>query len=460
MAGIGFELRKLLRHDDYLGIAKAYSYAGIIGAGPWVVSIIGVVLLGILSIKHVIPAALVSEFQTSVTYLISTSLIFSGIFQLAFTRYVADRLFAREHDVVLPNLNGLLTLVMGFGAIAALIVCFTLFPAQGFVYRLLLAATFTLLCGVWVVAVMLTGLKHYRAIVAAFVVAYGATLGVGLLLRPFGLIGLLFAFLLGQFLLFTGLLAVVYRQYYSRHFIAFDFLRPGRLYGSLLASGLLYNAAIWADKYVFWFTPVTSQAIIGPLRASAIYDLPIFLAYLSIIPGMAVFLMRVETDFVEYYDRFYQAVREGGTLSHIRNMRNGMVTSARNGVFDIIKLQSITALCAFVVGPSVLHFFGISGLYVPLFNVDVVGASLQVALMGILNIFFYLDRRRRVVALTAMFFGLNLTLTIISTHLGLYYYGYGFALSLLICVLTGLVWLDHDMERVEYQTFMMQDWAH
>ncbi len=153
-------------------------------------------------------------------------------------------------------------------------------------------------------------------------------------------------------------------------------------------------------------------------------------------------------------------MREGGTLSHIRNMRNGMVTSARNGVFDIIKLQSITALCAFVVGPSVLHFFGISGLYVPLFNVDVVGASLQVALMGILNIFFYLDRRRRVVALTAMFFGLNLTLTIISTHLGLYYYGYGFALSLLICVLTGLVWLDHDMERVEYQTFMMQDWAH
>jgi uncharacterized membrane protein len=399
MAGIGFELRKLLRHDDYFGIAKAYTYAGLIGAGPWVISIIAVVLLGILSIHAVIPARLVAQFQTSVTYLISASLIFSGLFQLAFTRYVADRLFANEREAVLPNLNGLLAIAMGGATFAAIPASLVLFPAQGVVYRLLIASTFTLLCGVWIVAVMLTGLKHYRAIVATFLLAYGTTLGIGLLLRPFGLIGLLFAFTIGQCLLFLGLLGIVYRQYHSKTFMAFHFLRPGQLYPSLLITGLFYNAAIWVDKYLFWFTPYTSQDVIGPLRASTIYDLPIFLAYLSILPGMAVFLMRVETDFVEYYNKFYDAVREGGTLSHIRNMRNGMVTSARNGIFDIIKLQAITALCAFIIGPSVLHFFGISGLYVPLFDVDVVGASLQVALMGILNILFYIDRRTRVVVL-------------------------------------------------------------
>ncbi|MGC8001539.1 exopolysaccharide Pel transporter PelG, partial [Salmonella enterica] len=71
---------------------------------------------------------------------------------------------------------------------------------------------------------------------------------------------------------------------------------------SLMAIGLLYNTAIWIDKAMFWYTPETSQAIIGPLRASVIYDLPVFLAYLSIIPGMAIFLLRMETDFVEDYD--------------------------------------------------------------------------------------------------------------------------------------------------------------
>ncbi len=458
MAGIGFELRKLLRRNDYLGILEAYSYAGLIGAGPWVVSIVGVVLLGILSAGHVFPPRLVSEFQTSVTYLIAGSLMFAGLWQLAFTRYVADRLFANEPDRVLPNLNGLLIVTMGLALVLATACGIFLFHGTGLVYRLLMVALFCLLVGVWVIAVMLTGLKHYRLIVAAFTIAYAATLGVGLLLRSFGLIGLLSAFFLGQLLLFVGLLGAVYRDYRAPQFLAFDFLRPGRMYGSLAACGFFYNAAIWADKFVFWFAPGTGRPVIGPLRASPIYDLPIFLAYLSIIPGMAVFLMRVETDFVDYYDRFYNAVRAGETLSHIRNMRNGMVMAAKTGIFDIVKIQSLTTILAFVIGPSVLRFLGISLLYMPLFKIDVVGAGLQVVFMGILNIFFYLDRRRRVVWLTALFLVLNIGLSIISTYIGLYFYGYGFALSLLIAVLVGLVWLDHDMEQVEYQTFMLQPW--
>ncbi|MHB1672514.1 MAG: exopolysaccharide Pel transporter PelG [Acidiferrobacter sp.] len=459
MAGIGFELRKLMRHNDYLGVVRAYSYAGIIGAGPWVISILGVILLGFLSMHHVFPPRLISEFQTSVTYLIAVSLIFGGLWQLAFTRYVADRVFAREHDRVLPNLNGLLIVAMGSALVVAVAIGFFLFTGTGLVYRLLMIALFSLLTGVWVVAVMLTGLKHYHAILASFAAAYATALGVGLLLRPYGLVGLLFAFLLGQSLLFAGLLAAVYRDYPSPDFLAFDFLKRGRMYPSLLACGLLYNAAIWADKAVFWFTPTTSQHVIGPLRASAVYDLPIFLAYLSIIPGMAVFLMRVETDFVEYYDRFYEGVREGGSLSYIRNMRNGMVTSAKGGIFDIIKVQSLTTILAFVIGPSVLRSLGISLLYVPLFKIDVVGAGLQVALMGILNIFFYLDRRSSAVGLAAIFLALNLGLSLASTYLGLYYYGYGFSVSLLITVLVGLAWLDRDMEAVEYQTFMLQPWS-
>ena len=51
--------------------------------------------------------------------------------------------------------------------------------------------------------------------------------------------------------------------------------------------------------------------MVGPLRSSLIYDLPIFLAYLAVIPGMAVFLLRIETDFAEAHGRFFDAVRGG-----------------------------------------------------------------------------------------------------------------------------------------------------
>ena len=35
MAGIGFELRRILRKNTLIGILEAYAYAGIIGSGPW-----------------------------------------------------------------------------------------------------------------------------------------------------------------------------------------------------------------------------------------------------------------------------------------------------------------------------------------------------------------------------------------------------------------------------------------
>jgi uncharacterized membrane protein len=116
MAGIGFELRKLLRRDSLLGMMQAYAYAGIISSGPWVLSIVGILVIGLMSVSMVVPEFLVTQFQVSVTYLVAFSLTITGFVQLAFTRFTADRLFEKRADIILPNFNGLLlwvTLVTG-----------------------------------------------------------------------------------------------------------------------------------------------------------------------------------------------------------------------------------------------------------------------------------------------------------------------------------------------------------
>jgi uncharacterized membrane protein len=74
MAGIGFELRKLLKRDSLLGMMQAYAYAGIISSGPWVLSIIGILVIGLMSVSMVVPEFLITQFQVSVTYLIAFSL--------------------------------------------------------------------------------------------------------------------------------------------------------------------------------------------------------------------------------------------------------------------------------------------------------------------------------------------------------------------------------------------------
>ena len=456
MAGIGFELRKLMKGESYSSMLLAYTYAGVISSGPWVLSIIAVMLIGIISISGASAITQVGVFQTVVTYLIAFSLILTGVVQLAFTRYSADRIFDKEHYRLLPNLNGLLTLVIFVSGMLSYPLGIIYFPEQSVIFRLLFSASFVVLCCVWVAAILLSGLKAYKAILINFAVGYGTVLALAFLLRYSNLEGLMLAFLTGQFVLLMGMLFVIFRGYPSRSFIEFDFLKEGRMYKSLMLTGLFYNLGIWADKFVFWFHPQTGSHIIGPLRASEVYDLPVFLAYLAIIPGMAVFLVRMETDFVEYYDRFYDAVREGGSLSYIYEMKDEMVRISREGIYDIIKIQGITTIVVLVIGPRLLALAHIPQIHFPLLSIQVVATGLQVVFLGLLNVFFYLDRRGRVCFLTALFAGLNILLTIISIQWGPYLYGYGFAIALLISIAVGMAMLDRDLRQLEYETFMLQ----
>lgn len=457
MAGIGFELRKLLQKDSYLGLLQAYAYAGIISSGPWVLSIVGILLVGFFSLGVVYPQMLIVQFQVSVTYLILSSLILTGFIQLGFTRFIADTLFRKQDDMVVPNFNGLLLLVTGVGGLFGLFALFFLFSDLSMSYRMLMLSGFFILCAIWVATIFLSGMKQYKQIVVLFGIGYAITVAGALLLRPLGMEGLLLGFVLGHLVLLGGMVGLILRTFPLRdEIIAFDFLRPGAMYLTLVWSGFLYNLAVWTDKLMFWFYPDTSQHIIGPLRASLIYDLPVFLAYLAIIPGMAVFLVRIETDFVEYYDKFYDSVRGGGSLEQIENLRDNMVFTIRQGLVEIFKIQAITVILIFVLGEKLLAWLGISTLYLPLLYVDVVAVGLQVVLLGILNIFFYLDKRVIVTWLCLLFFVSNAGFTWLSLQLGASFYGYGYAISLLITVLVGMHLLTRKLDVLEYETFMLQ----
>lgn len=457
MAGIGFELRKLLKKQTYSGLLQAYAFAGLISSGPWVLSIIGIMLIGVLSLGLVAPKEAISQFQVTVTYLFLISLIGTGLVQLSFTRFVADRIFEKKETAILPNFNGLILVAVVVSVLLALPVAAFLFPEQTVLYRLLFILGLAIMSAIWIATVFLTGMKHYRAIVLIFFIGYSATLGLAMLFRPFlGMDGLLLGFVLGHYLLLMGMIWLIYRTYQSDQFIAFDIWKSGAMYGALMATGFLFNLGAWIDKLMFWYFPGTGQQVIGPLHASVIYDFPIFLAYLSVIPGMAVFLVRIETDFVEYYVKFYDAVRDGATLDYIERMRNHMVYYVQRGLFDIAKIQAIAVLVTFALGRVLLESVGISTLYLPLLYVDVVGVALQVVLLGILNVLFYLDQRRAVVGLTGLLVVSNTVFTAISLYLGAAWFGYGFALAMLLTVLTGIWVLNRKLERLEYQTFMLQ----
>jgi len=110
----------------------------------------------------------------------------------------------------------------------------------------------------------------------------------------------------------------------------------------------------------------------------------------------------------------------------------------------------------FAAGPAMLHAAGISPLYLRLLYVDAAAVSLQVLFLANLNVLFYLDQRKAALALTALFAGGNLVLTLVTQRLGSAWYGFGFAASALIASAAGLSILSRKLERLERDTFMLQ----
>jgi uncharacterized membrane protein len=384
----------------------------------------------------------------------ASSLILTGGLQLFFTRFVSDRLFENKHDQILPNLVGVLLMVTIGAGVLGIVVLGVLFD-QPLMYRLLVLSNFVVLCNLWMVIIFLSGMKAYNRILLVMLVGYTLMVISAYLLSFLGIAGLLLALLIGHSTLLFLFLYDILREYRAEKLVAFDFLDRRHVFTSLLVTGFFYNFGIWIDKFIFWFNAGTSNVVIGPLRASILYDLPIFLAYLAIIPGMAVFLVRIETDFAEWYDRLFRAIREGETLQHISSLKTEMTLSIRQGLLEICKVQGLTVVLLFLFAPRLLDWLGISSYYLPLFYIDLIGVSIQVVFMALLNVFFYLDKRAVVLELCVIFAVLNAGLTLLSLHLGPSFFGYGFTLSLLVCVLLGLHRLSTALEDLEYDTFML-----
>jgi len=457
MAGIGFELRRVLNKDRLLSIAKVYGYSALLSSGPWVISIIAILFIGFVHVATMKNGGTLVQFQVVITYAIAlaSSMIITGFIQLPFTRYVADEIYAGREDELLPSYYGVLFVIWVMGFIFMLPALLYIFPDQSNIFLVGVFSTFMVLSGVWISNILAASLKYYRGILLAYAISYGA---IVILSLNYGdtLEKMIMIFFLGNAFLLAVMMTLITKTYKSDRMISFRFFNRKRFYWSLAIAGLLYNLGIWVDKFIFWYHPLTGYGVIGKLHASVVYDLPIFIAYLSILPGMALFFFRLESDFAQMYDLFYGAIREGATLSTIDRYHREMAETVRHAVREVVVVQSIMTLLLFLAAPFLFNALHIPQLYIGLFHILTIGALLQLGFMSVMALLYYIDRRHEAMWLALLFFILNAFLTFVSIYLGPSMFGYGYAVSLLITFTVGLLVLRKKFKELEYETFMLR----
>ncbi|MBI3636044.1 MAG: exopolysaccharide Pel transporter PelG, partial [Candidatus Rokubacteria bacterium] len=317
-------------------------------------------------------------------------------------------------------------------------------------------ALFVVVACTWMVMLFVGAAQDYASVVAAFfignVLSLVAALGLG---GTFGAPGYLGGFTLGQAATLFVLAARVEREFpESAMRSPWPVVRAFRRFASLAIGGLLYNLAISIDRLVFWASPEGFR-VRSWFYASA-YDAPLFLAYLSVVPALAVFLVTVEMDFYERCRRYYGVVTQHGTLRQVLEAKAGVAKSLRDSLGRLAIVQVPVTLGLILLAPQAARILTLEPIQIAILRAALIGAALHILTMFETIVLLYFDRRRAAAEVAGVFFAGNALFTVASLALGPRFYGHGYAVAGLVACLWAYVLLEQTFEDLEYLTFAGQ----
>ncbi len=453
MAGIGFELRKLLDGHSFSGLTRAYVYAGVISSGPWIISIFSIIVL------HRLLGTLMDEkeltlFSVTITHAYALGLILVGPLQFLLTRYSADLLSEkRTHEVMASCIAALvITAVVSLGVG---IVLFGFFTEENLFYRFTAISLLVYVCCIFITANYLTVLQDYKKVVAAFFIGYVVSgLAAYLSAQRWGFEAALFGFATGHLILLISLLWCLQNELGSRAMASWNFLKEYRRFWDLALCGLFYNLGIWIDKMLFWWHSQNHVQVSGFLHASIEYDISIYLSLLSIVPGITVFFLKLETDFADVYQSFFNKVNRQGSLVEIVRARSDIVQVLKSGFAHLMAVQGVVTLALLIYANQLGGWLGIGAIQVGIFRVTLVGAFLLILFLSVLTILFYFDDRRGALVCTLIFGAGNAVLSFATLLANEAWYGFGFVAAAGAAVLVAAIRVNQRTADLEYYIFM------
>ena len=451
MAGIGFELRRLLQQETFTAQVRAYAFGAIIVLGPFLCAILCLAGLGLGS-ASVSDLATRQTFTGAVTYVFGGSLVTTGLVQVVTTRYLADKVYRGEYDTLIQALFPVLLLTVGLLLLVAIPALARLdLSPLAIVTTLALAITLGL---IWVTIVFVSSVHGHRAIVAIFLVGSAVALGLGLtLLRPFGLEGMLFGYAAGHFLILALLVNHLVRQFGLPRRWDWGVLGYVQTFPSLLAIGFLQALGIWIDKFVFWTSELALSS--GGFVTAPRYDSAIFLAVLSAQPAVVHFFVKQEADFEQAFHAYFDEVFFRSSFDKIRDAATELRNACYRALTEILWIQGVITFLCLVHAEAILRTVGLPVSQIGMFRSGVVGSLFLIFMMFANVILLYLDRRREVLISVTAFALVNLGASLVSLRLGFPYFGFGYAVACLIGMVTSLYHLMAQLEHLEFQTFAM-----
>jgi uncharacterized membrane protein len=395
MAGIGFTLRKVITKGS-LGTFLKAAFSGImIVAGPWILSIIAlsVISSGLGSSTR----DLYNLFLSVSVYSYAIGLVVFSAVHYTFTRLIADLIWEKKENLASSYLLQLLvaTIIVSTGIAVLLfgIQDFSFIPEPG-LFQFSAILFFVSMNLLWIIMLFVSLLKWYIRVLVIYFSGLAIAVILIIVLEPsLGIAGSMFGFAIGHFAIALALLILSLAAYPAKKAGSVwpKFWHYFKRYSFLIQSGVFFYAALWGDKIFYWLT--RGIEVSGTwFLLSPDYDVAVFFANLSIIPGLVYFVIIGETGFYTSFRRFLIALSDKPYIQ-IQRAKYELISSLKQELFRQSILQAIIALCLILLSPILPIPRDITNPL--LFSIATLGVFFQLLNTTLINYYYYFEDYKR-----------------------------------------------------------------
>lgn len=455
MAGIGFELNKILKDKSYSSLFQAYLYAGIIGSGAWLMAVASLAFLGSM-LMTLYQAAELNLFFVNISFTYGITLVLTGPLQLVLSRYAADQEYLGKRDRVFPafvfSIAWLFALLNTIG-----FVIYIFFVPGSLLFRLSATLLMGIVGCIWISSLFLSALQDFRQILIGFTIGFLSSLCFSYYGAAYHNLGMaMLGFTVGHAILLLWLCVAIYKEAGNSKMAGFEWLNCFRDYWDLALAGFLYNFGIWIDKFLFWWLNPHADHVGGILYAAPLYDRVVYFSLITIVPGISIFLLKLETEFADANRIFFDNVMNKGRLSKLIEAREQMQKALKGSFSLLIKMQGLLTLFLILNAETCITYLNLGATEAGIFRVALLGTFLLVIFMSLLMVLHYLNKRKDAMICCLLFAAINTIVTTLSILGGEQWYGIGFLAACACGLVMAANRVNIHLGRLEYDTFTSQ----
>ncbi|HEX2839977.1 exopolysaccharide Pel transporter PelG [Hyphomicrobium sp.] len=435
-------------------VTSSDALGAIVATGPWILTILALAAIS-LTTREDLELDTLAAFRTIVVYAFALSLVATAPITIISIRMTADLLHLGRTELLLGCFLASLLLgaLLSAASFAVLALVSSVSPAG-----LAVVICSSVVGFVWIALALSTALRDYRGILMAFAggLAVSAFVTVGVAQAGGSYVQMAYGFAVG---LFVTMLLLCYRVLTEFRHPMRNILAPlqafghfGRTYKMLAIGATFVTAGVWVDKWIIWSGPEGEQALSGLVHAPT-YDGAMFIAYLSIVPCLVLFVSILETSFTRNYRRYYLAISAHATLTTIERNARDLAVQTHRALLRTGRAQFIICLIFVMAAPNIVELAGLHYEDTGLLRVGAIGASFHFLFLASLSFLLFFERHTEFCLLGACQFTLNSIFTIATLLAGPDYYGLGYLAAAVISSLIAFAVVDRSIGQLTYFTF-------